>query len=641
VGIFDRAILMARLIRDGIDRIESWADTLEEWGRETRHRTYSALDSVYSPFFQKVQGGEFGWIPSTVTRIREQLEDDLDIHGIGDAAQALSFLDTIRRQIVYDESWEDSETETELRLARTFEVWRNGCTITYVDPGSFLLRNVTDPSCDPDDDDDDDDDDDEWVDRGGGRRRRHIFTNRGRYTATVKFASVGGAGSNWTEIIGLGLRGTSTWTYHPASWSSGFTMRSPRVSTFFKYEELYEDPSGGPVVTERGGTAYAFHPPRQRVRTGASIFEWEEDGDAGYEHLSADGERIWNFRTKYSFAGPPEYYGDGRKRNDDGEWRLWNYWRRGGTTDEKLYVPILPEQDDDEDPKKKPPPQNDEEEDDVDCCNRVRDNWEMLRKIYRVTGARDDFPVELPETLRTTEEGNSQISLRTTNEILLHLLTLFDEAIGEFPLRAKIIDKDKGESGEEVEVELPNVAETLAELYLLNVQERQTGGLVFEFLSKLAAEVMSVKSATLTTQGHVKAHTSFLGVKGNVEIKEIDTNFNFEDPRSIQDFLTSTKEGVSYFVAEDTEDLVSYLQQILLGIGILKEVHTRSPGAVSETLRAVTDLLDPEFFARGNFDVDWENFLELINTPGFLSRNPFDSQPKGENIDLDLGEEQP
>src|SRR6056297_1466693 len=262
------------------------------------------------------------------------------------------------------------------------------CLRRYLNPfdltvGRLRFRTIVRDGCL---DDDDDDDDDEWVDRGGGRRRRHIFTNRGRYTATVKFASVGGAGSNWTEIIGLGLRGTSTWTYHPASWSSGFTMRSPRVSTFFKYEELYEDPSGGPVVTERGGTAYAFHPPRQRVEPGGSIYEWEQDGDMGYERIDSDGKRVWNFRTKYSFTGQPEYYGDGRKRNEDGEWRLWNYWMRGGTTDEKLYNPILPGQEDDEedeDTKKPPPEPKDEDDDDMDCCRTVRQNNELLRRLYR------------------------------------------------------------------------------------------------------------------------------------------------------------------------------------------------------------------------------------------------------------------
>lgn len=271
----------------------------------------------------------------------------------------------------------------------------------------------------------------------------------------------------------------------------------------------------------------------------------------------------------------------------------------------------------------------------MDCCDRVRDNWEMLRSIYRTTGARDDFPIRLPSSLVWGEDGTTQI--QTQNELILHLIVLIDELAGEFPIKATLKSGDTEESQEVRELSFPNIAETLAEIATMSLQNQHDIAIKSQILLKIAVEVLNVKAATLVTQGHVKAQTNTLGINGNTELVKVPCQFNFEG-KTLNELLEATVLELDYFQAsegEEDEDVKSLLNKIHAISQITAEGVTARPSAVEKALEFLKDRASGEFFD-GENGITWEVFLSLLNEDGFINRGAGSPRPKAEELEWEV-----
>lgn len=277
------------------------------------------------------------------------------------------------------------------------------------------------------------------------------------------------------------------------------------------------------------------------------------------------------------------------------------------------------------------------EDEGMNCCRDIRDIKEMVGKIYRVTGAENDFPVTVPESFRNDEGGTTK--LFTLPQLQIWLAGTLDELLGNYPIEIEIEDADPMTEGNQKEtVKLPNLAEAIAEMYGLLYQCRQSDGIATNALFRLAAEVVETKNAALVAQAHAKALSAFSGLKGNAENVPVKYHFNFDGATSLTGVLDDIERDFVYFQLDDDDDIKWYLQQIMLAVGIIKEVHTRSPSAIGQTLDGINSLMNSELFP-DKYELTWERLLEMLGNDGFINRNSTDPKPKVEDIDLDLGKD--
>jgi hypothetical protein len=188
--------------------------------------------------------------------------------------------------------------------------------------------------------------------------------------------------------------------------------------------------------------------------------------------------------------------------------------------------------------------------------------------------------------------------------------------IGEFPIDIKIQDVDPlTEGNQEQEIKLMNVAETLTELYALAAKSSINGDLHTNFLTRLAAEVIATKNASIVTQDYARANAQFLGYKGNPKKRKIPYAFDPESLDSLEKLLKNSEKFVQGWQEDDPESVVNYLQKIVFSAGIIKAVFFRGGSQATQLISELRNLIDPESDVQQTRNEDWEAFLRAINDP--------------------------
>jgi flagellin-like hook-associated protein FlgL len=222
----------------------------------------------------------------------------------------------------------------------------------------------------------------------------------------------------------------------------------------------------------------------------------------------------------------------------------------------------------------------------------------------------------------------------TQNELTLWAVKNFAEILGEFPYKIKLKDDA---SGDEEDIEFPNVAEALAENSLLNLQNHKNNMVVTEILLKLAVEILNVKVATLKTQAHAKAHTTALGIKGNTESKDIPCQFNFSGSR-LSEVLEAAELPMDYYVADGEAGEASVLE-LLNQIRATSTVAAEGASTRLEDLEEAMSNIDNLRGGNGSAEDKWE-FLAALLSEGLLGRDRGAEPPLYQEIDLNFGGEE-
>lgn len=243
------------------------------------------------------------------------------------------------------------------------------------------------------------------------------------------------------------------------------------------------------------------------------------------------------------------------------------------------------------------------------------------------------YPIEVPESL-LQGTGDKPQRIQSNAEFLHWLTFQFDSLVGQFPIAIEIKDIDPLRDGDQKKtIELPNIAEAIAEIYGLTMKNSVNQEVELNMLLRLAAEAIATKNAAVVTQDYARANAQFLGYKANFKPRELQYNFDFTnanlDPRSkepivLEKLLRTVKGYVQGWQLEDNETVVGFLQKLMFSAGIIKAVFFRGKGQQKELQREINSMASDEKAQEAKFDA----FIKEINDPN--SRFNRDSTDKPE-----------
>ena len=243
------------------------------------------------------------------------------------------------------------------------------------------------------------------------------------------------------------------------------------------------------------------------------------------------------------------------------------------------------------------------------------------------------YPVEVPESL--LQGTGDKVKKLESNAEFLHWLTYqFDGLVGQFPIDVEVKDIDPLKEGDQNKtIQLPNIAEAIAEIYGLVIKSSVNQEVELNMLLRLAAEAIATKNAAVVTQDYARANALFLGYKANYKPRELQYNFDFTnanlDPKSkepivLEKLLRTVKGYVQGWQLEDKETVVGFLQKLMFSAGIIKAVFFRGKGQQKELQREINSMANDEKAQEAKF----EAFIKQINDPN--SQFNKDTQDKPE-----------
>ncbi len=321
-----------------------------------------------------------------------------------------------------------------------------------------------------------------------------------------------------------------------------------------------------------------------------------------------------------------------------------------------------------------PPPPFGNDDDDLDrkdknkrggdkmCCNDCKDSVDLNRKILKILGegvikvpksfdstlnntegkttdltqsleyfgkliaerlGTGRYPIEVPESL-LADRGDKMQQVPSLTDYMWWLTNQADAIIGEFPIEIEVKDIDPLREGDQKkQIKLPNLAESIAEIYGLTIKNSVNQEVELNMLLRLAAEIIATKNGVVVAQDYARANAGFLGYKGNFKARELLYNFDFGsvnlDPKNnqpiiLEKLLKTTKGFVQGWELEDKETVVGFLQKLMFSAGIIKAVFFRGKNLTKQLNKEATSMANDE----KNSDKDWEGFLQQLNNPNSM-----------------------
>jgi hypothetical protein len=285
--------------------------------------------------------------------------------------------------------------------------------------------------------------------------------------------------------------------------------------------------------------------------------------------------------------------------------------------------------DDETEDRYNPPPPPPENEDEMSCCRNSRDNEALLRKIAKAVGTQD-FPVRLPKNYLNTINGS--VTLNSIPQIQAHQFVNNDAVFGSFPLDIEIEDIDPETKGQQTKkIRIENLAEAIAELFVLSVKTSVDADNVLEGLLRLIPEILSVKAAGLITQSYSKANADFLGYRGNEKTHNISMNFetDIDQAANLKGLFKESNTAIKLWKNENKESLVDYLQRLMFAAGLVKAAFLHK-----DSSELTYSLEDEIANAEGSedFKLTWDRFIELLNTNKVFNRSEGSPRPKARAV---------
>lgn len=260
------------------------------------------------------------------------------------------------------------------------------------------------------------------------------------------------------------------------------------------------------------------------------------------------------------------------------------------------------------------PPPTPQEPDPMDCCQELMEKVELIEMRL---GCKE-FPVDIPASLVAANAG--QVKLDNHAQFSAWFVRNLDSLFGQFPVKLTIADSDPTKSGDqEVEVELPNLAEAIAEIFGLAYQSEIKTDLVAEMLMRLIPEVIAAKNASIVGQSYAKANASYMGYAGNLKPTEISSNFNLEKVNSLPEFLKESKGKLLTFQEQSNDTLQDKLERLMFAAGIIKSVFMvdgRDADRLIETINQMFDDEGDNLAANKRSWPEWLRAMEKNTAPG-------------------------
>lgn len=242
----------------------------------------------------------------------------------------------------------------------------------------------------------------------------------------------------------------------------------------------------------------------------------------------------------------------------------------------------------------------------MDCCS---ENNELLRLLYSKIGG-DRLPATLPEYLLADRTKNIQVE--NVVDFLAWLTKNIDAISGQWPIEIEIEDTNPLQKGDQSKkMPLPNMAESLAELYGMSFKSAINTDILIQFCMRLAAETMAAKNAALIAQDYVKANAEFLGYRGNPKRREIDYAFDPDNLGSLEEILNESKQSIVGWENQQKDTVLEFLQRLMYVASLWKARHLKSPKDISKIAQSVQNMAQQA----GDSEEVWKFFIEALNNP--------------------------
>ncbi len=248
----------------------------------------------------------------------------------------------------------------------------------------------------------------------------------------------------------------------------------------------------------------------------------------------------------------------------------------------------------------------------------------ILAPFFRRLGL-NDYPLLIPKDL-TQEPENGQleefVSAQSLVDFLLTQYTTLDGIFGQFPINIRIEDNDLIKTGDQaVDIKLPNIAETLAELTGKTLTNEALINALLTVSLKNIAETGSNKQTSIQNYYLLTAIQEYLGFKTRQKSTEVDLLFNpsvvakREDDQSLTEALQNSKIKVPIEINDDEDSLEEQLKILVEAARISKAVHWRGVDLKGD----IFNQLKSTFLNAGNLadqlsDKDKESLEEFLNS---------------------------
>lgn len=244
---------------------------------------------------------------------------------------------------------------------------------------------------------------------------------------------------------------------------------------------------------------------------------------------------------------------------------------------------------------------------------------EYFGKLFATRLGTGRYPIEVPLSL-LTGVGDKTQDVESLTDYMYWLTNQVDALVGEFPIDFEIKDIDPLTAGDQSKkIQLPNLAESIAEIYGLSLKNTVQQEVEQAMLLRLATEVIAVKNGVAITQDYVKANTKFLGYRGNPAARELSYNFDFssidlnnkEQTVTIDKILKTTKAYIQGWENEDKDTATNFFQKLMFSAGVIKAVFFRNKKQVQELGKQAESMLQDDL----DNNKKWKEFLQSINSP--------------------------
>ena len=222
-------------------------------------------------------------------------------------------------------------------------------------------------------------------------------------------------------------------------------------------------------------------------------------------------------------------------------------------------------------PKPPPPPKQ------MRCCP---DNSALLKEILKIVKQNkkaigyDNYPVTLPQSFIRTdgrEKGSEKIESLTS--FFAWYVQRFDEIVGEFEIPIEVEDSDLLKEGSQtVKFKLPNIAEAIAELFLMVMNINITNEVNLNVAMRTLAEAGADKQQNFKSAMMLDAIVEYLGFSYKDVVQKLPLTFT-PGEEILTRILKETEVDVSVVEYDDNMNLQRALFELLQSAAIVRAKH--------------------------------------------------------------------
>ncbi|MGL6339169.1 MAG: hypothetical protein ACRC80_08520 [Waterburya sp.] len=246
-------------------------------------------------------------------------------------------------------------------------------------------------------------------------------------------------------------------------------------------------------------------------------------------------------------------------------------------------------------------------------------------------GVQNFEEIIVPESI--TKQDSTEVKLKSPAQAFGYLIKTIDELMGEFPIKIQIEDANATQAGnQKLELELPNLAEGIAEIFGLLVATNQSSQVNTALITdNLMVSTQGLISSNVT-QDLALANADYLGYGLQQEERKLKLPFNPEGEQ-FSELIKPSEMSYESYDNKDDKNLQHDMVRLVEAASIIKASLFKKFGMnnLTEEVKKYLEGLKTE--NNENFDdPSWNKFLEEVERGfgNFQVKNP--SEPYGESL---------